>query len=371
MMRKTIVVVLMMWLAACSGPDRETPVDDAIALRSRMATAPDPGFERATTPRPFTFPRDHGPHPTFATEWWYLTGNLVADDGHRFGYQLTLFRIGLKPGQSVDDSGWRTHQVYMGHLAVSDIDAGRQHSAERLSRAAVGLAGAQAQPLRVWLGAWSISGGTETFPLQVEAGHDDIGIRLRIGRGDRPLVLQGDHGLSRKGDAAGNASYYYSLTRLPSDGRIQIGGNTYRVAGQSWLDREWSTSALAPDQAGWDWFALQLDDGRDLMFYRMRGRDGLAQPFSSGTLVAADGHATPLSLADVDARPLRYWQAHDGVRYPVEWQVKVAAQGLDLRVSAAFDAQEMRHTVRYWEGAVTVTGSQRGVGYLELAGYAD
>lgn len=369
----TILLATALGLTACE-PQAPSPAEPGAGIRvdERMAAPPDPGFARALEPRAFSFPADHGAHPDFATEWWYFTGNLHDDEGQRFGYQLTLFRVGLRPGAPDDDSDWRARQLYMGHLAISDIGARRHHHAGRFSRAAMGLAGARPEPLSIWLGPWSIRGSTDgPFPVRLSAATDDIAIDLTVQRGDKALVLQGDRGLSRKGAAPGNASYYYSYTRLPTHGTIRLGDRRHAVDGSSWFDREWSSSALAADQAGWDWFALQLDDGRDLMFYRMRGRDGLAQPFSSGTLVAADGHATPLSLADVDARPLRYWQAHDGVRYPVEWQVKVAAQGLDLRVSAAFDAQEMRHTVRYWEGAVTVTGSQRGVGYLELAGYAD
>ena len=184
------------------------------------------------------------------------------------------------------------------------------------------------------------------------------------------MVLQGEQGLSRKGASPGNASYYYSFTRLPTHGEIRVGEARYSVQGSSWFDREWSSSALAADQAGWDWFALQLDDGRDLMFYRMRGRDGEAQRFSKGVLVEADGSSYPLTLEDVQAKPTRTWQSADGVTYPVAWRLQIPRHGLDLNVQAVFDAQEMRHRVRYWEGAVRVSGSQRGVGYLELSGYA-
>jgi predicted secreted hydrolase len=260
----------------------------------------------------------------------------------------------------------------MGHLAVSDLGARRHHGVERFARAAAGLAGAQAEPLRVWLGPWSIQGGrVDTFPIHLAADDNDIEVALTLEAGDRPLVLQGERGLSRKGAAPGNASYYYSYTRLPTRGEIRIGDRRYRVHGNSWFDREWSSSALAADQAGWDWFALQLDDGRDLMFYRMRGRDGAAQRFSQGVLVEPGGAAHPLTLAEVQATPTRTWRSPDGVAYPVAWRLQVPGHGLDLTVEAAFDAQEMRQTVRYWEGAVVVAGSHRGFGYLELSGYAD
>lgn len=369
-----ILLPLSLALLTACGPAVEAPDDAGTGIRvdQRMGALPDPGFARALAPRAFEFPADHGAHPGFATEWWYFTGNLQRADGGRFGYQLTLFRVGLKPGTPDDDSDWRARQLYMGHLAVSDIAARRHLSAERFARAAAGLAGAEPEPLRVWLGPWSIHGspGT-TFPLQLRAATGDIEIALTLERGDRPLVLQGEQGLSRKGAAPGNASYYYSFTRLPTRGEIRIGETRHRVQGQSWFDREWSSSALAADQAGWDWFALQLEDGRDLMFYRMRGRDGRAQPFSRGVLVEADGSSRALTPDQVQATPTRTWQGADGTRYPVAWRLQVPQHGLDLRVEAAFEAQEMRHRVRYWEGAVAVSGSHRGVGYLELSGYAD
>jgi predicted secreted hydrolase len=260
----------------------------------------------------------------------------------------------------------------MGHLAVSDVDNARHVHAERFSRAAAGLAGARADPLRVWLGPWTIEGHAgSTFPLRLSASADGFAIDLQIQPGDRPLVLQGDRGLSAKSAAPGNASYYYSYTRLPTRGRVTVDGRAHDVHGASWFDREWSSSALADDQAGWDWFALQLDDGRDLMFYRMRGSDGETQAFSRGVIVGPGGMPHRLEHDDVDARPVRFWDAVDGVRYPVGWRLSVPGHGLDLRVDAAFDAQQMQTTVRYWEGAVDVSGSHRGVGYLELSGYGD
>lgn len=366
------LAVLALLLAGCERPVPTAPEADPVRLQDRMGGTPDPGFARALTPRPFVFPADHGPHPEYATEWWYLTGNLRDPSGAAFGYQLTLFRIGLAPGEPQPGSAWRTHQVYMGHLAVSDIGARRHHSAGRFQRAALGLAGAEADPLHVWLGPWSIRGQPGgPFPLRLEAAGDDFAIDLVVDLGGRPLVLQGDRGLSQKSAAPGNASYYYSYTRLPTRGEIRIGGQRWQVAGNSWFDREWSSSALGPDQAGWDWFALQLEDGRDLMYYRMRGVDGQAQRFSQGVLVEADGSVTRLSADQVESAPLRSWTGPTGNTYPVAWRLRIPDHGLDLAVEAAFDAQEMRHAVDYWEGAVRVSGSHAGVGYLEMSGYAD
>lgn len=343
-----------------------------IGVGQRMGGTPDPGFARAIAPRAFVFPRDHGAHPAFATEWWYFTGNLRDPDGRRFGYQFTLFRIGLTPGAPLPDSDWRATQLYMGHFALSDVAERTHRSAERFSRAAAGLAGAGLQPLRVWLGPWSIRGGRDDlFPLRLQADTADFAIELSLAAGDKPVVLQGERGLSRKSAAAGNASYYYSFTRLPTSGRIRVGEQHFAVDGWSWFDREWSSSALAADQAGWDWLALQLDDGRELMFYRLRGRDGRAQRFSRGVLVERDGRVQPLSFDTLTLTPTRHWRSGDGTAYPVDWRLKADRHGLDLQIQAAFDDQEMAHSVRYWEGAVSVSGSHRGQGYLELAGYAD
>jgi predicted secreted hydrolase len=358
-------------LGGCDRPDPAPAEGSTVRLEERMSGTPDPGFARALAPRPFVFPADHGPHPDYATEWWYLTGNLRDPSGAAFGYQLTLFRIGLKPGEPETDSAWRTRQIYMGHLAVSDIGARRHHSSSRFARAALGLAGARADPLEVWIGPWSVRGRSgDPFPLHLDAAGEDFAIDLVVAAGDRPLVLQGDRGLSQKSAAPGNASYYYSYTRLPTQGEIRIGDRRWQVTGSSWFDREWSSSALGPDQAGWDWFALQLEDGRDLMYYRMRGLDGQAQRFSQGVLVDSDGSVIRLATDQVEAMPLRNWTGPTGNSYPVAWRLRIPDHGLDLEVEAAFDAQEMRHAVEYWEGAVRVRGSHQGVGYLEMSGYA-
>jgi predicted secreted hydrolase len=259
----------------------------------------------------------------------------------------------------------------MGHGAITDIAAQRHYSAERLSRAAVGLAGGVAKPLTVWLESWSLVGEGAPFPLRITAGEDAFGVSLTLESGRKPVVLQGERGLSRKSATPGNASYYYSLTRLPTRGTLRVGAARYRVSGDSWLDREWSSSALDAGQSGWDWFALQLADNRELMFYRLRDRDGKMHPFSRGTLVGPDGRYRVLQPEDITLEPLRHWRAADGTRYPVEWRLRVPHAALDLQVRAVLDEQLMDHTVRYWEGAVDVAGSHTGRGYLELSGYAE
>jgi len=361
------LLLLTLLVVACE--DAEPVSGMKLSVDRAMGFEPDAGFVRALQPRAFRFPEDHGAHPEFATEWWYLTGNLQAENGRRFGYQFTLFRVGLRPGEPAPDSAWRMHQLYMGHIAISDLAAGRHHSAERFARAAAGLAGASASPFAVWLGPWSLRGGSDLFPLLLSAGNEDIGLSLQLQAGGKPPVLQGEDGLSHKSGSPGNASYYYSFTRLPTRGELRIGDASYRVAGDSWMDREWSSSALDADQAGWDWFALQLEDGRELMFYRLRDKQGRAHAFSRGSLVHADGSSQALPADAVELTPLRYWQAEDGARYPLDWRLQVAGHELDLEVQALLDDQLMEHSVRYWEGAVRVSGTHSGSGYLELSGY--
>ena len=371
-MPRVAAVLLLTLLCACDSTGPATPSSETPRyLNEQMGSTPSPGFARALAVREFDFPRDHGAHPEFATEWWYFTGNLYDVEQRRFGYQLTLFRVGLLPGHPTDDSTWRANQLYMGHFAVSDIAGKEHHSSERFSRSAAGLAGAKNPPLEVWLGPWSIRGDEAgLFPLELQASTADLEIMLTLEAGNRGRVLQGEKGLSRKGADPGNASYYYSYTRLPTHGHLRLGTQRFGVTGNSWFDREWSSSALAKDQAGWDWFALQLEDGRDLMYYRMRDLQGRAQAFSNGILVMPDGSTAPLSPETVELRPVRHWLSDSGIRYPVAWRLKVPDHDLDLHVEAALDAQHMPLTVEYWEGAVNVSGNQRGVGYLELSGYS-
>jgi predicted secreted hydrolase len=336
------------------------------------------GFARAERVRAFEFPLDHGPHPDFRSEWWYLTANVSSADARRFGLQLTFFRFAVSaepPPKS--SSAWTTRQVYMAHFGLSDINSGRFHSAERFERGAVGLAGARAVPFRVWLHDWAMeSTGTDTFPLRLAAKDGAAEIDLLVDAGEKAVVLQGDRGLSQKSAEPGNASYYYSFTRLPIAGTVRVEGEAYRVTGLAWLDREWSTSALAADQAGWDWFALQLDDGQDLMYYQLRRHDGGADPKSAGVMVDAAGRRSPLGASDVRLGATGVWRSPEGGRYPSGWRLQVPSRHLDLRITPAIADQEHRGALRYWEGAVAVEGqsgdrSVRGRGYVELTGYAD
>jgi len=371
-------VLLWIWTSAC-GRDGGAP-QARLSLAGTLGGADTAGYARATAPRPFRFPADHGPHPDFRTEWWYVTGNVETSDGRPVGFQLTFFRSALAPTPPTTASPWATNQAWMAHFALTDVRGGAFHAFQRFDRGAVGLAGARAEPFRVWLGDWSLetadpSGSHGTFPVRLRAHGGDVAVDLVLEQG-KPPVLQGDRGLSRKGPSPGNASYYYSLTRMPARGAVRIGADTLRATGDAWLDREWSTSALSEGEAGWDWFALQLDDGWDVMVYRIRGRDGAASPFSRGTLVGPGGEASPLVLGeDVWVDATGTWKSPDGAVYPSGWRVRLPRRGWDLDVRPVLDDQELDLAFRYWEGAVRVTardgsGSPVGRGYVELTGYA-
>jgi len=334
-------------------------------------------FARAGRGRAFSFPQDFGAHPDFQTEWWYYTGNLLGMDGRRFGYQLTFFRRALQPAsQRVPrSSAWAVEQVYLAHFALTDVQGGQFHYFERFERGAAGLAGALAVPdFQVWLGDWAVNQvGDGAYRLDAQADGIRIGLDLIDRKGP---VLQGDQGYSQKGPEPGNASYYVSQTALESRGSVEINGQSMMVTGSSWMDHEFSTSALAADQVGWDWFALQLDDGSELMVYGVRKADGSLDALASGTLIERDGHTRRLAQADFQITVDGSWKSpHSGAVYPAAWRISIPSEQIDLKVVPRLADQELRLSFTYWEGAVGVTGTRAGKavsgsGYVELTGYA-
>lgn len=338
------------------------------------------GFARATGPQPLSFPADYGPHPDFQTEWWYYTGNLESQDGRHFGYQFTIFRRALVPpgDRPARASDWAANQVYMGHFAVTDV-AGQQHQAfERLARGAAGLAGAQAEPYQVWLEDWRVQ---EVAPgvVRMSAAADGLAVDLTLTDTKGP-VLQGDRGYSQKGPDPGNASYYYSLTRLRTEGTVTVDGQSASLQGWSWKDHEYSTSALAPDQVGWDWFALQLDDNSELKAFHIRKADGSVDPFSAGSFIDAAGNVTRLGRGDFqidlgDDDESVWRSPRSGAEYPARWTITVPSLALRLDIEPYLADQELNVSYDYWEGAVRVSGERAGRpvsgdGYVELTGYA-
>jgi predicted secreted hydrolase len=372
--------VLLGTLAACGETPRQDPAETPAGntgLRY-LGGGVDAGFARATVPRELVFPADHGSHPEFRTEWWYFTGNLATVEQRHFGFELTFFRYGVAPAAppAPTDSAWRTDQAWMAHFAITDTAGGRFVARERLARGALGLAGATASPLRVWVEDWWVAGDDVDgkLSLRLEAQDDTLALRLDL-RSLLPPVAHGEQGLDRKGASAGNASYYYSVPRLEAEGSIAIEGESHRVEGLAWLDREWGTSTLEAGVVGWDWFALHISDGTSLMFYRLRTAGGGTSPFSSGSLVGRDGSRTALAASDVSLAPLAHWTSSaTGARYPIAWQLNVPSAGLALELRPRLEAQEVNLSVRYWEGAmlgagVGPNGRVSAEGYLELAGY--
>lgn len=349
----------------------------ALFVAGGLSLASEAPWRRALPPYQFQFNRDHASHPEYKVEWWYYTGNLKAEDGRRFGYQVTFFRVGVdyKP---VNPSRWAVRDLFMTHLAVSEIDAGRFRNAERINRAGVGWAGAETARYHVWNEDWAAeqlgSGNHRLRALDAE-----IGLDLELEEG-KPPVAHGARGVSQKGATPGNASHYYSLTRMPTRGTLLIDGQRIPVEGASWMDHEFGTSFLEKGQMGWDWLSIQLDDGTDLMLYQFRRVDGARDPHSQATLIQADGSSSPLPPDQFTLEPGKTWRsAVSGATYPIEWRVKIPARQIDLTVRASIEDQELRTAqstgVNYWEGSIDVTGTHlarpvRGRGYLEMTGYA-
>jgi len=265
----------------------------------------------------------------------------------------------------------------MGHFALVDPTSGQFNAFERLSRAGAAIGGASAPPFKVWLEDWSMESIGESdslFPMRLSAKEDDEEIDLILEQG-KPMVLQGDRGWDPKGEGPGNASYYFSYTRIPTQGTVSLNGETFDVQGTSWKDHEWSTSALGEEEIGWDWFALQLDDQRDLMYYQLRREDGTASEHTTGTMIEADGSSRGLQVDSVQLEVLDTWTSpHSGATYPVKWRLFMPEEGLDLEITPVQNDQELNVSVRYWEGAVDIAGSANGSpvsgrGYAELTGY--
>jgi predicted secreted hydrolase len=342
----------------------------------------DAGYRHVTGPCRFEFPRDHGAHPGYRTEWWYYTGNLAAEDGRRFGFQLTFFRRQLRPSAVRQEwpqpaSAWRTDQVFLAHAALTDFEAGRHHAAEDMARGALGLAGAaqDGDTVRVFLGGWEAVIGPRKHRLAMRV--EDFGFDLDLVP-VKPPVAHGEEGYSRKGTDPSRASCYYSFTRLQTAGTLRLGAQAFRVAGLGWMDHEYSTAPLEPGIRGWSWFSLQFDNGAELMLFLLNRDNGGFHPASSGTLVTADGRVRAVPLGRIRADALRRWTSPaTGAVYPLAWRLRISDPALDLSIRTPLDDQEMQTAkttgVTYWEGSITAEGrfgdqAVKGRGYMELTG---
>ncbi len=351
--------------------DDESPAPSVLAIIDQPT-----GFQRANGPREWDFPTDFGPHPDYQTEWWYYTGNLQAETGEHFGYQLTFFRRALLPVQERDerDSAWGTEQVYMAHFALTDVAAKEHYAFERFTRGAAGLADAQAEPFQVWLENWQVvQTGENEYHLRAE--QDGVGLDLQM-KDIKAPIFHGDQGYSQKGPDPGNASYYFSQTRLKSEGVVEVNNTTYPVTGLSWMDHEFSTSALSKGQVGWDWFSIQLDNGSELMIFQIRRSENSIDPFSSGTWISPRGETIHLDQEHFKFQVLDTWQsATSGGEYPAAWRLQIPTLQLTLEIEPYVADQEMEVSYAYWEGAVKVSGEMDGQavaghGYVEMTGYS-
>lgn len=334
-------------------------------------------YRRAEPGYAYAFPRDHGSHPDYELEWWYYTGHLRAEDGRAFGYELTFFRIGLDK-RSENPSAWTVNDLHAAHFAVSDFGNDTFSYWERINRQGPGIAVAREDTLDVRNGSWTAELDGPDMKLRTYARGVLMELRLEP---EKPPAIHGVDGVSRKGDGDGQASHYYSMTRMTTSGLLSFDGEAVSVRGESWMDHEFGTNQLSEEQIGWDWFSLQLDDGEEVMLYQLRRRDGTLDRNSSGTLVAGDGETTHLGSDQFSVRSLREWTSPaTGAVYPLEWEVVIPSRGTRLRVIPIMDNQELVTTsttgIAYWEGAVRLEGTRddqaiAGQGYVELTGYRE
>ncbi|HLI76220.1 MAG TPA: lipocalin-like domain-containing protein [Acidobacteriaceae bacterium] len=323
----------------------------------------------------YEFPRDHFSHPEYGTEWWYYTGNLRGKDGHRFGFELTFFRQGISQTKSGDP--WHVNDIYMAHLALSDLSGGRYYTAERLNRAGPGIAGIDAASGTVWNGNWQTVLGRDAHHLR------GVGENFSLDLSAAPLkgpVIHGTDGVSQKAEGAGHASHYISFTRMKSTGTVELNGSRYQIDGDTWMDHEFFSESMNGDEVGWDWLSIQLNDNTELMLYRLRHKDGSVDPYSSGTYVDNHGRATHLTLRDFTmiSPGIAYHSQKTGATYPVAWSVTIPMLKLQLSINTPLSDQEFvsHFGPSYWEGAIDVSGQEgnqsvHGTGYLEMTGYSD
>ncbi len=377
MLKRSLLTGLILALLASLWVFAPRPQPDETPALNLAADEDTSGFARAYEPIDFVFPRDHGPHFDYQTEWWYYTGNLQSADGQHYAYQLTFFRRGITPGAPPSaQSGLATNQIYFAHFAITDVPNNRHSETERFSRGAGGLSGAQGEPFKVWLEDWSsLSLNAEGSAVHLQARDAAVGALDLTLRAVKPVVKQGIDGLSQKSEVSGNASYYISFTRMVTEGQLTLNGQTLSVIGESWFDHEWSTSGLGQNVIGWNWFSLQLDDGRDLMFYQFRMADGSIGPLTAGTLVEVDGSTRYLTVGDVQIVSSGSWRsAETEAEYPARWQVSIPSAQIELSLEPYVADQEMNVSSIYWEGAVKLSGTSNGAsvlgnGFVELTGY--
>lgn len=353
--RLLLLLLLSASLLACS---QEEPAPRGFA---GLGTSVE-GFTQVESNPQLSFPEDLGSHPDYRIEWWYVTANLTDEQGQEWGVQWTLFRQALQP-DSGEDQGWQTPQVWLGHAGLTSRD--NHWQSERLARGGIGQAGVSAQPFKAWIDDWQLTSQKDSFsPLTLQASGEGFAYQLQL-ETSQPWVLQGEEGFSLKSDQ-GQASYYYSQPFFQVSGKLEVDGETIKVAGQGWMDREWSSQPLAAEQEGWDWFSLHLDSGEKLMVFQLRDRDG--PNFYSGTWITARGETTPLQPNQIQLQPLATSRVA-GRQIPTRWQLVIADKNLDITTQALNPQAFMDTSIPYWEGPIHFQGTHQGRGFLEMTGY--
>ncbi len=349
----------------------------AIPILAKAETADSSAFKQVLPGYQYQFPRDFFSHDDFRIEWWYYTGHLEDDSDHQFGYQITFFRVALEGTDKIENaSKWKIDQIYFAHLAVSDLHEQKFYHFERINRQGVMNAGAKSDQLLVWNEDWVLVDGEQGHHMK--AFEKGTGLDLKL-TPVKPLVFHGTNGVSKKGSDEGNASHYFSYTRMKTEGRVFINGKSYQVHGLSWMDHEFSSNQLNSELAGWDWFSFQLNEGSEVMLYQLRKKDGSIDAFSSGSLIDSKNKSKHLQLKDFTVTVKDYWSSKKtSIRYPAAWLVTLPEENTRLTVTPDMKDQELSGlrsiSGSYWEGSVTVKGTHQGQpvegkGFVELVGY--
>ena len=364
-LQRVFFLACLLGLACMAVPVGSQEAEQKNSFRSAL-----PGYE-------YHFPRDYFSHDDFRIEWWYYTGHLENDSGRSFGYQLTFFRVALdEKGKVNNSSQWKIDHIYFAHMTLSDIENGKFYFFERINRAGLSQAGAESDQLKVWNEDWSLTNNGQSHHLKAREGKVKLDLQLTP---SKPLVIHGNEGVSQKGETSGNASHYFTFTRMRTVGRVTLNDKEYKVKGLSWMDHEFSSNQLDQEQIGWDWFSVQLDNDTELMIYQIRKRNGTIENNSSGTWVDAKGRGMHLKFGEYSILSDRQWVSEQsGTTYPSRWTLEVPKHGIRLEVTPEMLNQEL-HNLRsistsYWEGSVKVSGSVKGQpvkgkGYVELVGY--
>tara|TARA_B100000686_G_C16800620_1_gene985710 strand:- start:3228 stop:4367 length:1140 start_codon:yes stop_codon:yes gene_type:complete len=354
-----LVILLLSFISSNSSGEERSSFKQAL-----------PGYE-------YSFPRDFFSHDDFKVEWWYYTGNLEGEDGLQFGYQLTFFRVDLDGTNTIPNpSRWKIKQIYFAHMTVTDIDNKKFYFFERINRNALNSAGARSDRFLVWNEDWVLTKRGKSHHLKAVQSGTGIDLLLKP---LKKLVFHGENGVSQKGTGEGNASHYFSYTRMMSEGTVWIGGKPFTVKGTSWMDREFSSNHLSREHVGWDWFSLKLDNQIEIMLYQIRLKKGGVEPYSSGTLIAEDGSSQKLKLSKFKIKQTDRWiSKNTGIRYPSKWIISISERNIQLEISPNLADQELHHlrsiAGSYWEGSVNIQGHYKGrpvtgTGYIELVGY--